>query len=61
MNDIVKATVYITNVNYSLKVNDVFEEFFLNQAQPPRSCVEVVRVAKGAMVKIEANAPVRNP
>ena len=48
-------------MNYSLKVNDVYEEFFSNQAQPPRSCVEVARLAKGEKVEIEAIAPVRNP
>ncbi len=61
MNDIVKATVYTTNMNYFLKMNGIYEEFFSNQAQPPRSCVEVGRLAKGAKVKTEAIALVRNP
>ena len=59
MNDIVKATVYITNMNSFSKMNEVYEEFFSNQAPPARSCVEVARLAKGARVEIEAIALAR--
>jgi 2-iminobutanoate/2-iminopropanoate deaminase len=61
LNDIVKATVYITDMNYFSKMNEVYEKFFSNQVPPARSCVEVARLAKGAKVEIEAIALVRKP
>jgi 2-iminobutanoate/2-iminopropanoate deaminase len=56
MNDIVKATVYITNMNSFSKMNEVYEEFFSKEAPPARSTVEVSGLAKGARVEIEATA-----
>ncbi len=54
-NKIVKTTVYITNINDFLKVNDVYAAFF-GTHKPVRSTVEVSSLPKGALIEIEAIA-----
>lgn len=61
MEDVIKATIFITNMDDFSKVNEVYEKFFSKEAPPARSCVEVARLAKGARVEIEAIALVRKP
>lgn len=56
LENVVKATVFITNMDDFPEVNKVYEEFFPKQALPARSCVEVSELAKGAKVEIEAIA-----
>lgn len=56
MEDVLKTTVFITNMDDFSEVNEVYEEFFPKQIPPARSCVEVTRLAKGANVEIEAIA-----
>ena len=55
MTNIVKATVYITNMDDFAKVNEVYAEYF-TERKPARACVEVSRLAKGAKVEIEVVA-----
>ena len=52
---VLKATVFITNMDDFDKVNEVYAGFF-SDTPPARSCVEVSRLAKGAKVEIEAIA-----
>lgn len=53
--DVVKTTVYITNMRHFPELNRAYAQFF--SAQPPaRSTVEVVSLPKGAKVEIEAVA-----
>ena len=55
LDDVVKATVFITNMDDFPLVNEVYSEFF--QKQPPaRACVEVSRLPKSVQVEIEAIA-----
>jgi len=56
LENVVKATVFITNMDDFPEVNKVYEEFFPKQALPARSCVEVSELAKGARVEIETIA-----
>ena len=56
LENVVKATVFITNMDDFPEVNKVHEEFFPKQALPARSCVEVSELAKGARVEIETIA-----
>jgi len=56
MEDVVKATIFITDMKDFEKVNEVYAEFFPSQAPPARSTVEVSGLAKGARVEIEATA-----
>jgi 2-iminobutanoate/2-iminopropanoate deaminase len=55
LDKVVKATVYITDMDNFSKVNEIYAEFFI--AQPPaRACVEVSRLPKDVSVEIEAIA-----
>jgi len=53
--DIVKTTVYLTNLDDFGPINQVYGEFF-GERPPARACVEVGRLPKGALVEIEAIA-----
>ncbi len=55
LDDVVKATVFITNMDDFPRVNEVYSEFFQNQP-PARACVEVSRLPKSVQVEIEAIA-----
>lgn len=53
--DIVKCTIFIKDMNDFQLVNEVYKSYF-NQSYPARSCVEVSRLPKNALVEIEAVA-----
>ncbi len=53
--DVVKTTVFITDMAKFAVVNEVYAKFFVTGA-PARSCVEVSKLPKGCMVEIEAIA-----
>lgn len=50
---IVKTTCFIRNMDEFLEFNEVYESFFNGQF-PARSCVEVCRLPRDALVEIEA-------
>lgn len=50
--DVVKTTVFITNIADFGKVNAIYGEFF-NTNPPARSCVEVSNLPAGALIEIE--------
>ena len=54
MNDIRKTTVFITDMNNFTAMNEVYKSFFEEGTYPARSCVEVSRLPKDALVEIEA-------
>jgi len=55
LDKVVKATIFITNMDDFPVVNKIYAEFF--PADPPaRACVEVSRLPKGVNVEIEAVA-----
>lgn len=55
---VVKATVFIKNMDDFAAVNDVYGEYF-SVHKPARSCVEVARLPKDALVEIEVVALVK--
>jgi 2-iminobutanoate/2-iminopropanoate deaminase len=55
---VVKTTVYIANMEDFAAVNEVYGEFF-SVHKPARSCVEVARLPKDALVEIEVVALVK--
>jgi 2-iminobutanoate/2-iminopropanoate deaminase len=55
LDDVVKATVFITDMDDFPLVNEVYGEFFKNDP-PARACVEVSRLPKSVPVEIEAIA-----
>jgi 2-iminobutanoate/2-iminopropanoate deaminase len=54
VNDIIKTTVFITDMNNFTAMNEVYKSFFEEGTYPARSCVEVSRLPKDALVEIEA-------
>ena len=56
MDNVVKTTVFLQNIDDFTAMNDVYKEFFTEGNYPARSAVEVARIPKGAMLEIEAIA-----
>ncbi|MBS4210799.1 RidA family protein [Bacillus sp. FJAT-50079] len=55
---VVKATVFIKNMDDFATINDVYGQYFTTH-KPARSCVEVARLPKDALLEIEVIALVR--
>ena len=55
LDDVVKTTVFLTNIDDFATVNAVYGRYFTTEA-PARSAVAVMALPKGAMVEIEAIA-----
>ncbi len=55
MNDVVKATVFLTDMGDFSAMNKVYGEFF-SDPFPARACIEVAALPKGAQVEIEVIA-----
>jgi len=53
--NIVKTTVFLKNLEDFNAMNEVYREYFPNDA-PARSTVEVARIPRGALIEIEAIA-----
>ena len=56
--NVVKATVFLKNMNDFSAMNAVYGEFFDAGTAPARSTIEVARLPKDALVEIEAVAAV---
>jgi 2-iminobutanoate/2-iminopropanoate deaminase len=55
MSNIVKTTIFLTNMADFPLVNEVYADFFKKEP-PARSTVEVSKLPKGALIEIEAVA-----
>jgi 2-iminobutanoate/2-iminopropanoate deaminase len=53
MKNAVKLLIFIKNMNDFVKMNEVYGQFF-TENYPARSCVEVARLPKDALIEIEA-------
>ncbi|WP_409303636.1 RidA family protein [Peribacillus sp. SCS-155] len=58
LDTVVKATVFIKNMDDFAAINEIYGEYF-NQHKPARSTVEVARLPKDALVEIEVIALVK--
>ena len=58
LENVVKTVVYIKDMNDFGEVNEVYGAYFKENA-PARSCVEVARLPKDALVEIEAIAIIK--
>lgn len=54
-NNVIKSTVFITDMNDFPKVNEAYAQYFQG-TYPARSCVQVGKLPKGALVEIEVVA-----
>jgi len=57
VNDVVKTTVYMTDLGQFAEMNTVYAEFF-GDAAPARATVEVAKLPKNSLVEIECIAHV---
>ncbi|MBP2635345.1 MAG: endoribonuclease [Firmicutes bacterium] len=55
LEDVVKTTVFLKDMNDFASVNTVYAEYF-NRDFPARACIEVARLPKDALVEIEVIA-----
>lgn len=55
LDDVVKTTVFIKDMNDFATVNAVYAEYFSREC-PARACIEVARLPKDALVEIEVIA-----
>lgn len=55
LDNVVKTTVFIKNMNDFAAMNEVYAQYFTNNC-PARSCVEVARLPKDVLIEIEAIA-----
>lgn len=58
LDTVVKATVFIQSMNDFAAINEVYGEYF-HTHKPARSCVEVAKLPKDALVEIEVIALVK--
>lgn len=54
---VIKATVFIKDMNQFAQINAIYESYFGNH-KPARSCVEVARLPKDVLVEIELIAAI---
>ncbi len=55
LDDLIKVTVFVTDIGDFAAINEVYAEYFTNH-KPARSLVEVSKLPKGANIEIEAIA-----
>ncbi len=55
LDNVIKTTVFIKNMDDFTKVNEVYARYFTSN-YPARSCVEVARLPKDVLIEIEAIA-----
>ena len=56
MDNVVKTTVFLSDMNNFGAMNEVYATFFTEGSYPARSAVEVARLPKDALVEIEVIA-----
>ena len=56
MDHVLKTTVFLSDMNNFGAMNEVYATFFTEGSYPSRSAVEVARLPKDALVKIEVIA-----
>ena len=55
-NDVVKTSVFLTDLANFSSMNQVYAEYFVEDTAPARACVEVSRLPKDVLVEIECIA-----
>ena len=54
--NVIRTTIYLTDLNDFAKVNQIYEETFNNKVSPARACVEVSNLPKGGKIEIDCIA-----
>ncbi len=56
MDEIVKVTIYLTDLKHFDVVNDLYAKMFIGQTLPARAVVQVAALPKGAGIEVECIA-----
>ena len=59
LEDMVKNTCFLTDMNDFATVNGIYAEYFPKGIFPSRSAIEISKLPKGAMIEIEAIAVIK--
>ena len=54
--DVIKTTIYLTDLKNFQTVNKIYSEFFKVESPPARACVEVSSLPKGVLIEIDCVA-----
>ncbi len=54
--DVIKTTIYLTDLKNFQTVNSIYGEFFKVENPPARACVEVSSLPKGVLIEIDCIA-----
>ena len=54
--NVIRTTIYLTDLNDFGKVNQIYSEIFDNKISPARACVEVSNLPKGGKIEIDCIA-----
>tara|TARA_Y100001968_G_scaffold25656_1_gene20072 strand:+ start:866 stop:1273 length:408 start_codon:yes stop_codon:yes gene_type:complete len=54
--NVIRTTIYLTDLNDFEKVNQIYAETFDNDVSPARACVEVSKLPKGGKIEIDCIA-----
>ena len=54
--NVIRTTIYLTDLNDFSKVNEIYAETFGETISPARACVEVSNLPKGAKIEIDCIA-----
>tara|TARA_B100000212_G_scaffold287826_1_gene228723 strand:+ start:129 stop:521 length:393 start_codon:yes stop_codon:yes gene_type:complete len=56
LEDVIKTTIFLTDLNHFQAVNNIYSEFFRSEPTPARACVEVSSLPKGVLIEIDCVA-----
>jgi len=56
LENVIKTTVFLTNMSDFARMNEVYARYFTGEKLPSRSAIGVASLPKGALVEIEAVA-----
>ena len=56
LDDVIKTTIFLTDLNNFQIVNNIYRDFFNKEIPPARACVEVSALPKGALIEIDCIA-----
>ena len=54
--NVIKTTIYLTDLNDFAKVNEIYAETFSETVSPARACVEVSNLPKGGRIEMDCIA-----
>ena len=58
--NVIRTTIYLTDLNDFAKVNVIYAEIFNKTVSPARACVEVSKLPKGGKIEIDCIAWLEN-